>query len=79
MTERPETEELFSGNGLGGEKSAGTLMKEVTEDLSTLIRKEIELAMQELGESVSAKVKGLAITGIAAVLVERRTTRQSNG
>lgn len=68
MAERPTTDELFSGNGLGGEKSAGTLMKEVTEDLSTLIRKEIELAKQELGESISAKVKGAAIIGIAAVL-----------
>lgn len=68
MAERPKTDELFSGNGLGAEKSAGTLMKEVTEDLSTLIRKEIELAKQELGDSVSAKVKGLAIIAVAAVL-----------
>ncbi|HWC13612.1 MAG TPA: phage holin family protein [Actinomycetota bacterium] len=68
MAERPKTDELFSGNGLAGEKSAGTLMKEVTEDLSTLIRKEIELAKQELGDSVSAKLKGAAIIGIVAVL-----------
>jgi hypothetical protein len=62
------TDELFSGNGSATDKSAGTLMKEVTEDLSTLIRKEIQLAKQELGESVSAKVKGVAIITIAAVL-----------
>lgn len=68
MAERPTTDELFGGNGLSGEKSAGTLMKEVTEDLSTLIRKEIELAKQELGESVSAKLKGAAIIAIVAIL-----------
>lgn len=68
MAEKPTTDELFQGNGQGDAKSAGTLMKEVTEDLSTLIHKEIELAKQELGESVSAKVKGLAIITVAAVL-----------
>lgn len=49
-------------------KSAGRLMKEVTEDLSTLIRKEIELAKQELGESIGSKLKGAALIGIAGVL-----------
>lgn len=68
MAERPPTDELFRGNGHGDQKSAGTLMKEVTEDLSTLIHKEIELAKQELGASISAKVKGMAIIVIAAVL-----------
>ena len=43
-------------------------MKEVTEDLSTLIHKEIELAKAEIGESISAKVKGIAIIAIAGVL-----------
>lgn len=68
MAERPTTDELFSGNGRGSEKSAGTLMKEVTEDLSTLIRKEIELAKQELGAAVSAKVRGAAIIAIVGIL-----------
>lgn len=49
-------------------KSAGQLMKEVTEDMSTLIRKEIELAKQEVGASVSMKLKGAAIVVIAGVL-----------
>ena len=49
-------------------KSAGQLMKEVTEDMSTLIRKEIELAKQEVGASVTAKLKGAAIVAIAGVL-----------
>lgn len=60
-----DQEELFGQNG---QKSAGQLMKEVTEDLSLLIRKEIELAKQELGESLGAKVKGVALIAIAAVM-----------
>ena len=51
-----------------GQKSAGQLMKEVTHDLSTLMRSEIQLAKQELGESVSAKVKGGVIVAIAGFL-----------
>jgi hypothetical protein len=43
-------------------------MKEVTEDLSTLMRKEIELAKQEIGQSVGEKVKGGVIVAIAAVM-----------
>lgn len=42
-------------------------MKEVTEGLSTLMRKEIELAKQEIGQSVSARVKGAAIVAVGAV------------
>lgn len=68
MAERPTTDDLFKGNGQGADKSAGTLIKEVTEDLSTLIHKEIALAKQELGESISAKVKGAVIISIAAFL-----------
>jgi inner membrane protein YhjD len=56
------------GVGTESTKSAGQLMKEVTEDMSTLIRKEIELAKQEVGASVSAKLKGAAIIAIAGVL-----------
>ena len=56
------------GNGYVSDKSAGQLMKEVTEDLSTLFRKEIELAKQEIGESVAEKVKGAVIIAIAGTL-----------
>lgn len=48
-------------------KSAGQLMKEVSEDFSTLFRKEIELAKLELTESISAKAKGAAIVAVAAI------------
>lgn len=58
----------FEGNGYVSEKSAGQLMKEVTEDLSTLFRKEIELAKQEIGKSVAEKVKGAVIIAIAGTL-----------
>lgn len=66
-TTRPRTEDIYRG-GAGEEKSAGQLFKEVTEDMSTLVRKEVELAKQELGASVSAKVKGAAIFAIVGVL-----------
>ncbi|CAN5731251.1 hypothetical protein BH24ACT26_BH24ACT26_19530 [soil metagenome] len=46
-------------------RSAGQLMKEITEDLSSLFRKEIELAKQEIGGSVKVKAKGAAIIAIA--------------
>lgn len=52
--------------GAGG-KSAGQLMKEITEGISVLVHKEIELAKQELGESVTVKAKGAAIIAIAGV------------
>ena len=55
-------------NGHPGDKSAGQLMKEVTEDLSTLFRKEIDLAKQELGKSIADKVKGAVIVAIAGTL-----------
>lgn len=58
----------FEGNGYVSDKSAGQLMKEVTEDLSTLFRKEIELAKQEIGQSVAEKVKGAVIIAIAGTL-----------
>ncbi|MBA2428037.1 MAG: phage holin family protein [Actinobacteria bacterium] len=48
-------------------KSAGQLVKEVSEDFSTLLRKEIELAKTELGQAISVKAKGAAIVAIAAV------------
>ncbi|MFN2525868.1 MAG: phage holin family protein [Actinomycetota bacterium] len=55
----------YAGDGHES-KSAGQLMKEITEDLSTLVRKEIELAKQELGESIATKIKGAALIGAAA-------------
>jgi uncharacterized membrane protein YqjE len=59
------TTDYYGGDG---QKSAGRLMKEVSEDLSTLVRKEVELAKQELGESVGAKVKGAVIIATVGVM-----------
>lgn len=62
------TQSTQPGNGYRSGRSAGQLIKEVTEDLSTLVRKEIELAKQELGAAMGAKAKGAAIIAVAGVL-----------
>jgi uncharacterized membrane protein YqjE len=62
------TKDPYGPNGRVGRPSAGRLMKEVTEDLSTLIRKEIELAKQELGQAAAAKVTGAVVIAIVATL-----------
>jgi uncharacterized membrane protein YqjE len=69
VNQRPTTEDFYRGDtgGPAAAKSAGQLMKEITEDLSSLFRKEIELAKQELGTAVSAKARGAAIIAIAGV------------
>ena len=64
MSNRPTNEDLYRGSN--GKKSVGQLVKEISEDFSTLIRKEIDLAKQELGSSVAAKAKGMASILIAA-------------
>jgi uncharacterized membrane protein YqjE len=61
-----KTRDLQGGDGRNG-KSAGQLVKEVTEDLSTLVRKEIELAKQELGSAVGEKVTGVVLIAIVAL------------
>jgi membrane protein len=64
MSQTPTEREVYAGNG----QSAGQLMKEITEDVSTLIRKEVDLAKQELGHSVSAKAKGAVIIAVTGIL-----------
>lgn len=66
MAQQVRTEDLYEGGV--EERSAGRLVKEVTEDMSTLVRKEIELAKQELGLSLSAKAKGAAIFAVVGIL-----------
>ena len=65
MNQQPTTQDVYRGPDAG--KSAGQLMKEITEDLSTLFRKEIDLAKQELGGQVKEKATGAAIIAIAGV------------
>lgn len=67
MAERVRTEDLYQNNG-AADRTAGQLVKEVTEDFSTLIRKEIELAKQELGKSVSEKLMGAAIFAVVGFI-----------
>jgi hypothetical protein len=67
VSEGPTTSQSTQArDGYRSGRSAGQLMKEVTEDLSTLIRKEIELAKQELGSALGEKAKGAAMIAIAA-------------
>lgn len=61
------TREFQSGDGRASTKTAGQLMKEVTEDLSILLRKEIELAKLELGAAVGQKVKGAVMFAIVGI------------
>ncbi len=70
MADRLTTEEWdaeIRSDGRAPGKSAGALMKEVTEGLSTLVRKEVELAKQEVGSAVATKAKGLVIVAVAGV------------
>lgn len=72
MDEQLRTDPYRSSDPAGpynpnGEKSAGQLMKEVTEDLSTLFRKEIELAKSEVVGGLTQKIKGVAIIAVAGV------------
>jgi len=64
LSNRPTNDDLY--RGANGKKSVGQLVKEISEDFSTLIRKEIDLAKQELGSSVAAKATGIASIAIAA-------------
>lgn len=50
-----------------GKQSTIGLMRSIANDTSTLVRKEIELARQELADVLKARVLGLAAFGAAAV------------
>jgi len=53
--------------GPAGDRSLGDLIGEVTEDLSTLMRQELELAKAELQQSATRAGKGAGMLGGAAV------------
>ena len=50
-----------------GDRSLGDLISEVTQDLSTLMRQELELAKAEVQQSASRAGKGAGMLGGAAV------------
>jgi uncharacterized membrane protein YqjE len=64
VSTRPSSEDYYRSDR-GGGRSLGQLMKAISEDISTLFRKEVELAKQEIGEAVTTKVKGAVIIAIA--------------
>jgi hypothetical protein len=49
-----------------GDRSLGDLISEVTQDLSTLMRQELELAKAEIQQSASRAAKGAGMLGGAA-------------
>src|SRR2546423_1784150 len=49
------------------QQSTGQLVKSIATDTSTLVRKEVELAKQELLEAVTARAKAAAAFGAAGV------------
>ena len=53
--------------GSVGDRSLGELISEVTGDLSTLMRQELELAKAELAQTASRAGKGAGMLGGAAV------------
>ena len=55
VTSLPLSEE---GTGAGGEQSIGSLVRDATAHLSTLVRAEIELAKSEIAGEVKKGVKG---------------------
>ena len=50
-----------------GDRSLGELISEVTQDLSTLMRQELELAKAELQQSAARAGKGAGMLGGAAI------------
>src|SRR5690606_14829725 len=58
-------DEPAAGNGAGGDRSIGALVKDATTHMSTLIRAEVELAKAELVGEVKKGVKGSVLFIIA--------------
>jgi hypothetical protein len=46
-------------------RTTGELVKAIAEDTSTLVRKEVELAKEELAEAAKSRVKGAAALAVA--------------
>lgn len=52
-----------------GQRSTAELVRTIAADTATLVRKEVQLARQEIVEGVLAKVKGAAALAAAGVLL----------
>ncbi|MGH2573624.1 MAG: YhjD/YihY/BrkB family envelope integrity protein [Actinomycetota bacterium] len=55
------------GERAPGSRSTPDLIVSIASDSATLVRKEIELAKQEVAESVTSRVKAIAVLGVAGV------------
>jgi uncharacterized membrane protein YqjE len=49
-------------------RSAGDLIKGITQDLSTLVTKQVELAKAEVSEILKSKIRALAMAGLGLIL-----------
>lgn len=56
------------GHRRAADRSTPDLMLSIAADTATLVRKEMELARQEMVESVTARVKSFAVMGVAGVM-----------
>jgi YihY family inner membrane protein len=56
------------GQRAAQDRSTPNLIASIATDSATLVRKEIELAKQEVTESIAARVKSVAVLGVAGVL-----------
>lgn len=67
-----ETKSERQGSGDGGKapNQQGTLelIRSIAADTSTLVRKEVELAKQEIKEAIAARVKAVAALAVAGAL-----------
>jgi YihY family inner membrane protein len=56
------------GERAPGSRSTPDLIVSIASDSATLVRKEIELAKQEVSESITTRVRSVAVLGVAGVL-----------
>jgi len=66
--EEPFEASVQKPNAAADGPSLGGLVMEITQDISTLMRKEVELAKQETTELIRTKVKAVGLVVIGAVL-----------
>lgn len=67
----PSTDRPVAGNGQAGERSLSELVGDMSRDLSTLMRKEVELAREEMKVEVTKAARaggGFGVAAYAAIL-----------
>lgn len=63
-----DDDKAITGNGAGGEQSIGSLVRDASQHMSTLVRSEVELAKSEIVGEVRKGVKGSVFFIIALVI-----------